>query len=100
MRFKTVSGFYELNPFPGCSQLVVSNHAFVRKELRGKGAGRTAHRARLQHARDLGYDAIICTVRADNAAQKHILSTEGWQKSAEFFNKETERFVEIWTKVL
>ena len=64
MRFSDQYGFYELNPFPGSNQVVVSNHAFIFPKFRGKGFGKIQHMERLIKARELGYDLIVCTVRA------------------------------------
>lgn len=98
MRFSTPHGFYELNQFPGCNQIVVSNHSWISPEHRGNGYGRLAHKARLEHIANLGYDYVMCTVRDDNRAQIHILETSGWKKLDTFFNKETEHTVHIYGK--
>jgi RimJ/RimL family protein N-acetyltransferase len=82
-------GFFELNPFPGCNQLVVSNHSFIEETHRGKGYGKAAHAKRLAMVKSLGYDAMICTVKADNEAQIKILTWFGWSKVFEFDNRET-----------
>lgn len=100
MRYGTEHGFYELNRFPGCNQLVVSNHAFVKAEFRGKGFGQKAHEERLAEATRLGYDGIICTCREDNARQIHILSKNGWIKVWSFRSTETNHAVGLWTREL
>lgn len=48
MRFANEFGYCELNPFPGCSQIVVSNHAFIYPEKRGKGNGSVNHKLRVE----------------------------------------------------
>lgn len=100
MRYSDWKGFYELNPFPGCNQLVVSGHVSINRELRGKGFGNTQHLERLLRAKELGYDCIICTVKEDNVVEKHILTKNGWTKGFSFLNKETGHQVEIWAKQL
>lgn len=100
MRFANENGFCELNPFPGCSQIVVSNHAFIYPEKRGHGEGRKNHQLRVQRATDLGHDVIICTVRAKNLVELAILRTEGWEKLLDFKNTETGNMVELWAKKL
>lgn len=99
-RFSTPSGFYELNPFPGCNQIVVSNHAFVREGARGKGVGSSAHQARLQHIKELGYDYAICTVVSTNEPQINILVKNGWVCIGAFHNRETGNMVQIWGRLM
>jgi RimJ/RimL family protein N-acetyltransferase len=93
-------GFYELNPFPGCNQLVVSNHAWVAPENRGKGLGTVIHGERLAKMRILGYDYAICTVRCTNEPQICILKNAGWKKLDDFLNRETGHCIELWGKKL
>ena len=89
-------GFYELNPFPGCNQMVVSNHAYIIQEERSKGYGKAAHAARVAEAKRLGYDCMICTVKAGNEAQESILTWFGWQHVYSFFNRETGHMIRVW----
>lgn len=84
MRFSNEYGFCELNPFPGCKWLAVSNYAYVYPGLRGQGHGAENHRLRLKRAKELGYNALICTVNSANAAEIHILSAEGWSNIGSF----------------
>lgn len=100
MRFSNEFGYCDLNEFPGCSQLIVSNHAFIYKEHRDQGHGDANHKARLKRCKELGYDAVICTVRADNFIERHILQKNEWNKIGEFFSKQTSHIIEIWMKNL
>ena len=100
MRFANEDGFCELNPFPCCSQIVVSNHAFIYKEKRGKGLGKQNHQLRIDRARFMGYDYLMCTVVSTNAPQLAILSKQGFKELDRFFNKETENEVVIFGKKL
>ncbi len=100
MRYANEDGFYELNPFPGCNQLAVSNHAFIGKEHRGQGQGKTQHDERLAKAEQMGYDALICTVRFENVAEKKILINAGWTRVFQFTNRETGSLIETWMKGL
>lgn len=93
-------GFYELNPFPGCNQLTVSNHAFIAPEFRGKGLGDIQHKQRLHTAKVLGYDYMICTVNSENEVEKKILVKNNWVRLDTFRNSETGNNVEIWGRVL
>lgn len=100
MRFADEYGFYELNPFPGCNQIVVSNHAHIFRGYRGEGRGQIQHQERLIKAKELGYDLIICTVKSDNDVEKHILEKYGWQRMLNFINTETENPIEMWARLL
>lgn len=93
-------GFYEINSFPGCNQLAVSNNVFLEKEYRGKGFGQNFQEDREQHLKYLGYDAVICTVKAGNAAEIHLLEKNGWKPIFSFFNRETENNIIIYAKKL
>ncbi len=100
MRFGDKYGFYELNPFPGCNQIVVSNHAFIYPEYRGQGHGKRQHLERLAKAKELGYNLIMCTVKADNEQEKKILYANLWEQTSGFVNKETGNCVLIFTREL
>lgn len=91
-----IGGFYELNPFPGCNQIVVSNHSWIPPEKRGKGFGDQIHKERLAHIKLLGYDYAICTVKSDNIPQIRILEKNGWRWLDNFFNGETGNSVYIY----
>ena len=100
MRFANEYGYCELNSFPGCSQIVVSNHGVVFPKFRGQGNGHKNHQLRVARAKDLGYDLMICTVRADNAAEKAVLTKNGWEFLKRFLNTESANVVELWCKEL
>lgn len=100
MRYADKYGFYELNPFPGSNQIVVSNHALIYEEYRGKGFGQKQHEQRLGRARSLGYDAIVCTVNLINSAELHILKKNGWVAGMVFKSSETGHSVQVWSKCL
>lgn len=100
MRFTSRGGFYELNPFPGSNQIIVSNHAFIEKEMRGEGYGKLQHTKRIEKAIELGYDYILCTVREDNEVEKHILRKNGWTFHDHFTSRKSEHVVEIWGRLL
>ena len=98
MRYGTKVGFFELNPFPGCNQIVVSNHSFIRKNLRGNGLGSTEHGNRLSLIKELGYNYSLCTVKDCNVPQIKILEKFGWKLLDTFFNEETESKIRIYGK--
>lgn len=98
MRFANDNGFFELNPFPGCNQIVISNHSLVYKDRRGNGVGSQEHSARLEKIKFLGYDYVLCTVKSDNIPQLKILSNNGWKQLDDFVNNETGNTVYIYGK--
>ena len=59
-------------------QVCIFTNAFVYSEHRGKGHGSAAHRARLQFARDIGFNYALCTVDDDNVPQCRILRKFYW----------------------
>lgn len=100
MRFANTQGFYELNEMPGCSQIVVSNNAFIHHVHRGRGCGKKQHRERVIHAHDMGFDFMIATVVSTNAIGKHIMASHGWSKMNQFRSTKTGHIVEIWGRHL
>lgn len=100
MRFATSYGHYELNNFPGCAAIVVSNHAFVHKQHRRLGLGNINHMQRLQHAQKLGYNYILCTVQSTNTIQLKILKKHKWKQLDTFINDETEHTIMLFGKTL
>lgn len=100
MRFANENGYCELNSFPGNSQIVVSNHAFIYPHKRGIGAGHKNHELRVERATFLGFDYIICTVKSDNKAELAILAKHGFKELDEFLNTNTENKNKIFGKQL
>lgn len=96
MRYRQEGGFSELNSFPGCNQLVISNHSFVFPHLRGLGIGNKNHVVRLKLMEELGYDYALCTVIETNEAQIRILSNNNWTLLDKFYNKETGNIIRIY----
>ena len=100
MRFSNKFGYCELNNFIGNSQIVISNHAFIYPKYRGQGNGTKNHIKRVERAQKLGYDYMICTVRADNVAELAILKKRGWKQLDEFKNTNTGNQVLIFGKII
>lgn len=96
MRYATEHGHYELNPFPGSNQIVVSSHAFVHPEFRSNGVGTQLSRERVEKAKELDYDYMVATVRADNAAQLAIMRKVGWKYLDSFHNHVTDVVVHLY----
>ena len=100
MRFANDKGYCELNPFPGCSQIVVSNHGVIYPKERGKGYGSGNHKLRVERAKFMGYDYILCTVKSDNIVEIKILDKNKFKKLDSFVNTETNNIVYIYGKRL
>ncbi len=88
-------GRWRLDPLPGNSQVAVSNDVFIEPEHRRKGIGEKQHRERLITAWHADCKYIICTVRADNKAEIHILAKNGWKVIDKFVTCNQEE-IQIW----
>jgi L-amino acid N-acyltransferase YncA len=99
-RFSNEFGYFDLNQFPCCSQIAVSNHATVFEKHRGKGHGHKNHNLRIERAKILGFDYLMCTVKASNAAQLSIMKKGGFRELDRFYNSESEHEVIIFGKKL
>lgn len=93
-------GYYELNHFPGCNQLVVSNHSCVFPENRGKGMGQELSEEKISVAKELGFDYMIATVVGSNERQLKIMKNNGWTQLDSFFNRESGNQVFIFGRRL
>jgi L-amino acid N-acyltransferase YncA len=100
MRFANEAGYCELNSFPGCNQIIVSNHAFIYHDKRGKGLGNQNHELRIERAKFLGYDYLLCTVKSNNLPELAILKKNNFKELDEFLNTETGTMVKIFGKKL
>lgn len=73
-----------LTNFAGSGDVVVSHSVYLNPAERGKGKGKRAHFQRLKKMQELGYTYALCTVRADNAAERTILRRAGWEVLANY----------------
>lgn len=96
MRFGDGVGSYCIETMPGSPQVAISCHTFVHSNLRGKGLGKEQHKDRLETIQDLCYDYVLCTVRADNAVELHILEIYQWQKLAAFTSSVSDSLIYIY----
>lgn len=98
MRYNHSGVIGEIDNLPGCSQVAVFHSVFVREQDRGKGIGRSAHAFRLQEAKDLGYNLVMCTVNEKNIAEIKILKEYGWKEATSFDSTKTGNSVLLFTK--
>lgn len=96
---KTV-GHYELNNFPGCNQMVVSNHSCIYQDYRGMGLGKRLAEEKILVAKSEGYDYMIATVVSTNERQLKIMANNGWKLLDTFFNRESGNEVNIFGRRL
>lgn len=89
-------GAYEFDNLPGCSQVVVSHSMFLNPEERGKKLSEHLAMKRVFHARDLGYDYMLCTVCTTNKAQLKVIERNGWERLTSFKSSKTEHEVLIY----
>lgn len=93
-------GHFDLDPFPGCHFVGISHALEIKPEYRNKGYGTQAHKDRLDIARSLGYQILLCTIRSTNKAQVKILRKYGWKIVKEFSNIRANRSVTLYYKDL
>ncbi len=98
MRFNHNGVLSNIEALPGCSQIAVFHSVFVPLGQRHNGLGKTAHKMRLESAKDLGYDVALCTVDLENEAQISILEENNWKQLTYFTSSKTGHKVGIFAK--
>lgn len=99
-RYANDYGACEIDSLPGSAQVGVSHSVFIREEYRGKGIGDANHKLRLKRAKELHYDLLICTVRADNEKEQVNLHDNGWEYMTRFKSSNTGNWVQLWSRQL
>jgi RimJ/RimL family protein N-acetyltransferase len=89
------AGEFELTIMPGNRRVLISQHAMIYPEFRGKGHGQTYLRLREEIAQAAGCNLLLATVREDNLVQVHILEKAGWRR----YNQRSTG-VSLWGKEL
>ena len=95
-----VVGHYELNNFPGCNQIVISNRSCIHPEFRGQGLGKQLAAEKIAVATQDGYDYMIATVVSTNTAQLKIMAENNWTLLDSFSNRETGNEINIFGRRL
>lgn len=85
---------WNITSMPGCAPLLISHNAWVNPEKRGFGIGQQQHDRRIEEARKRGAKCMMCTIRSDNKAQRHILPKHGWKMIHQF--PRDDYFIQIW----
>ena len=87
---------FEIDSLPSQCQVAICHGFFVAPAARGKGIANHAKKAQAEILKGLAYDYSICTVMADNQAQKHVLEKAGWECIAEFYSARQDAQIELW----
>ncbi len=95
-RFAVGPAAFEIDSLPSQPQVAICHGFFVDPASRGKGIAHQGKKAQAEILKGLAYDYAICTVLADNQAQKHVLERAGWECIAEFYSARQDAQVEIW----
>jgi len=96
-KFSNDFGEVCFTPMAGCSAVVISHAMQIYPKYRGKGMSRQNLALRMSRAKQNGYGLMIATVRADNAAEQHLLSTTaGWTMAYAFKNPKTQADLTLW----
>lgn len=90
------NGGFELDSLPGQCQVAICHSFFITEAQRGRGKGKALKQSQRRVLRQLHYDFGVCTVSANNAAQKRVLEAAGWTKLAEFPNRRLAETTELW----
>lgn len=100
MRYNHWGVISDISPLPGCDTIAVLNSVWMPVAQREQGFGTIAHAVRLEEAKHLGYQQVICTVHSENKAEKAILAKYRWMKVSEYVSNKTGHTVETYVKVL
>lgn len=95
-RYAVGPAAFEIDSLPSQCQVAICHGFFVAPEARGKGIAHQAKKAQAEILKGLAYDYAICTVMANNDAQKRVLEKAGWECIAEFYSARQDAQIEIW----
>lgn len=89
---------FRITALPGCSPVGVFNKVHTAVMFRGIGVGKLLHEFRVDLARYLGYQLLLCTVETGNVAQTVILNRYEWTRITVFHNPKTGNTIGTWMK--
>ncbi|WP_306602512.1 hypothetical protein [Azonexus sp.] len=95
-RYASEFGAFEISPIPGQPQLAHCHGFFIVPAGRGKGLGTQQKLEQMRLLDESLYDYATCTVDAENAAQKRVLTKTGWTFLVAFDNRRTGKKTELW----
>lgn len=95
-RFAAEDGAFEIDSLPSQCQVAICHGFYIKPDSRGKGKANELKQYQNACVQELGYNYAICTVVANNYAQKRVLANNGWAKLTEFYSERQDEDVEIW----
>ncbi len=95
-RFAVGHGAFNIESLPSQPQVAICHGFFVAPNTRGQGFSHQLKKAQAEIFKGLAYDYAICTVMADNKAQKSVLEKAGWVQLAGFYSARQDAQIEIW----
>ncbi len=95
-RFATEDGAFEIDSLPSQCQVAICHGFYIKPDSRGQGLAHALKQYQNACIQALGYNYAICTVVANNYAQKRVLANKGWVKLTEFYSERQDEDVEIW----
>lgn len=95
-RYATEHGAFEIDSLPSQCQVAICHGFYIKPDNRGQGKANELKQYQNEELNILGYNYAICTVVANNYAQKRVLANNGWMKLTEFYSERQDEDVEIW----
>lgn len=95
-RYATEDGAFEIVSLPSQCQVAICHGFYIKPDSRGSGKANDLKQYQNACVQELGYNFAICTVVANNYAQKRVLANNGWMKLTEFYSERQDEDVEIW----
>lgn len=95
-RYAIGNAAFEIDSLPSQCQVAICHGFFVAPTARGKGIAHQAKKAQAEILKGLAYDYAICTVMADNQAQKRVLEKAGWKRLDGFNSGRQDAQIELW----
>lgn len=90
---------FELIPMPRCCAYLISGDTYINQEIRNKGLSKIINEAKYKIAKHSHHSYLLCTVRASNKVELHILERDGWEKIDDgIINKTTKHKIYMYRK--
>ncbi|HEC67062.1 MAG TPA: GNAT family N-acetyltransferase [bacterium] len=84
--------------FPGCCAYGVPYNTYVDEQARGLGIGSLLQHFKIELAKEIGWSYLMCTTKADNDVQNHVLRKHGWERIDTRLNSRTNNAIHTWVK--
>ena len=100
MRHRLEFGAFEIDSFPGNSQLAICHHFLVLKTMRGNGYGHILKNWQHQVLNQHHYGYTLATVASHNVPQIKCMEKGGWKLLDTFWNDRNNETTTVWGKLL